>query len=121
MTGRLALLWLNKKIGEQRVMYLYAFLAIAYAATPFRTTTLMLSYSHSLQIGSNHLGRPIPPRKRHRRILHRPPPRTHVPNPRPPLRKDPPQVALRRLHWLDQWCRPSRGSGAAVLDWIVGG
>ncbi|KAJ7081684.1 major facilitator superfamily domain-containing protein [Mycena crocata] len=28
MVGRLALLWLNKKIGEQRVLYLYAFLAI---------------------------------------------------------------------------------------------
>ncbi|KAF7360330.1 MFS domain-containing protein [Mycena venus] len=28
MVGRLALLWLNKKIGEQRVLYLYAVLAI---------------------------------------------------------------------------------------------
>ncbi|KAJ7079361.1 major facilitator superfamily domain-containing protein [Mycena crocata] len=28
MVGRLALLWLNKMIGEQRVLYLYAFLAI---------------------------------------------------------------------------------------------
>ncbi|KAJ7485280.1 major facilitator superfamily domain-containing protein [Mycena latifolia] len=28
MVGRLALLWLNKKIGEHRVLYLYAFIAI---------------------------------------------------------------------------------------------
>ncbi|KAJ7276082.1 MFS general substrate transporter [Mycena haematopus] len=28
MVGRLALLWLNQKVGEQRVLYLYAFLAI---------------------------------------------------------------------------------------------
>ncbi|KAF7325726.1 MFS domain-containing protein [Mycena kentingensis (nom. inval.)] len=28
MTGRVALLWLNKKVGERRVMYLYSILAI---------------------------------------------------------------------------------------------
>ncbi|KAI0093477.1 major facilitator superfamily domain-containing protein [Irpex rosettiformis] len=41
MTGRLTLLWLNKKIGEQRVMYLYTFLAIALEATIWAVPSLL--------------------------------------------------------------------------------
>ena len=42
MTGRLTLLWLNQKIGEHRVMFLYAILAIAFV---FPFTSSSTSYS----------------------------------------------------------------------------
>lgn len=41
MLGRVLLLWLNRKIGEQRVMFLYAFLAIQLEVTVWVVPSLV--------------------------------------------------------------------------------
>jgi fucose permease len=33
--GRVALLWINKKVGERRVLFIYSALAIAYVCPPY--------------------------------------------------------------------------------------
>jgi hypothetical protein len=40
MLGRVALLWVNKKVGERRVIFVYAALAIGCASS------IMLLYRH---------------------------------------------------------------------------
>ncbi|KAH7890962.1 hypothetical protein F5I97DRAFT_111447 [Phlebopus sp. FC_14] len=39
MFGRLALMWVNEKVGERRVLFLFAILAIAYVRTPTSPST----------------------------------------------------------------------------------
>ncbi|KAJ7185624.1 major facilitator superfamily domain-containing protein [Mycena filopes] len=41
MTGRIALLWLNQKIGERRVLYIYSILAIALEVVVWRVPSLI--------------------------------------------------------------------------------
>ena len=103
--GRVALLWVNKKVGERLVIFIYIALSLGYALQPQFRIVRSIDFdraSPTVQAPARRLARTFTDRgcccRRPRRIFFRP----HLPNTNERDRTPHPTLAINGFHRLDR-------------------